>query len=736
MQGITEALTKSEIRRYINVLTADLGQAFSDTLVRIQDQSPRRKRLALRALIWVSSTYRPLSAQELCHALATEVGHLEFDEDALLNPKVIVESCLGLINIDQGTTQVRLVHLALKDYLKRVDLKSESTMDNETYMTSTLLTYLCFGEDCASRYGIPAIEAGRGLSPSFYAYATWNWGHHAKMASATAIKKQALAYLQRKSANARDFAHSDDTPEAVFVFCQPGGFLAPLSLTGLHIAAGFGLSELVVDLLELETDINTVDSHDNTAVHIAATNGQLMAAVLLLRANANPNSFNLSGRTPLYDAVSLSHAPLVIALLDHGAAVDAKCEDNWSPLHKAADIGDLEITRLLISRGASVLSKSARALIPLHRAAGHGHLEIVKELLQGGSPVDSTTVDGWTPLHGACNSGQAEAANLLIANYAKVDWKSNDGRSPLHRACRGSHHNAVELLLKHRADVLVEDDQGDIALHRAAKADCLAICDLLLDNDEASSSSQLKTLNNEKRTPREEAMYQGHQHVADVLKDHELRNGIISGEPLNILELAITRHYDLSEFKLLLGEAAQNDPTTLRNLKLLHCALLSKNEAIAEYLIDLPMTDLTSKTEDGWQPLHCAANSSNNTFVQLCLAHNAPIDATTHDGQTPLHKACKTGDLSSVNLLLDAGAAIDIQDWWGWTPLHTASFAGSQAVVESLLDRGAQLHRRDKKGRTPHACAAEAGNHALCQFFRQQRMPEWDFLKAAQLREV
>lgn len=292
MQGITEALTKSEIRRYVNNLTADLGQAFSDTLARIKEQSPRRKRLALRALTWVSSTYRPLSAQELCHALATEEGQSEFDEDALLNPKVVIESCLGLINIDQGTTQVRLVHLALKDYLQRVDLRSESTMDNETYMTTTLLTYLCFGEGSAGRNGNKSIEARQGLSASFYAYATWNWGYHARLAPAAAIRQQALTYLQRKSANALDLSKSIGTPETAPMLWQPNSFGEPHLLTGLHIAAGFGLSELVVDLLGLETGIDTVDSYHNTALHIAVTNGQLEAAMVLLRANANPNSFN------------------------------------------------------------------------------------------------------------------------------------------------------------------------------------------------------------------------------------------------------------------------------------------------------------------------------------------------------------------------------------------------------------------------------------------------------------
>ena len=736
MQGITEALTKSEIRRYINTLSADLGQAFSDTLHRIKDQSPRRKQLALRSLIWVSSTYRPLSAHELCHALATEVGHLEFDEDALLNPKVIVESCLGLINIDQGTMQARLVHLALKDYLQKVNLRIESTMDNETYITATLLTYLCFGQGSVGTNESKYVEARRALSDSFYAYATWNWGYHAKTASAAAIRQQALTYLQRMSANVRDLPTSIDTPKTASMLWPTNSFRGPHLLTGLHIAAGFGLSELVVDMLEIETNINAVDSDYNTALHIAVTNGQLRAAMVLLRANADPNSENTSGRTPLYDAVALSHVPLATALLDYGAAVDAECEDIWSPLHKAADVGDLEITRLLISRGASVLSESARELIPLHRAAGQGHLDVIKELLQAGSPVDSATVDGWTPLHGACNSGQAEAAELLIAYFAKVDWKSNDGRSALHRACRGSHHKTVQILLKHRADVLVNDDEGDIALHWAAKAGCLAICEALLKNDEASTALQLTTLNNEKRTPREEAMYQGHLHTADVLKEHELKYGMVREEPPNNLELAMTSNHDLLEFKQLLEEAAQSDPTIHKNTKLLHRALLSNNEAIARYLIDLPTTDLSSRTDDGQQPLHCAASSTNSALVQLCLDRYAPIHATTHDGQTPLHKACKTGDLSSVSLLLGAGADIDVEDRWGWTPLHTASFAGSQPVVEALLDRGANLYWEDTKGRTPHVCAAEAGNHALCQFLRQQQRPRWDFRKAAQLREL
>lgn len=739
IQGVTEALTKADIRKHLNSLTADLGQAFKGSLHRINKQSVRRKQVALRALTWVSTTYRSILAEELCHALATEIGDRALDEDAILTPKLIVDSCLGLIYIEESTSQVYLVHLALKEHLQAEKLISEDTMDAQTYVTNTLLTYLCLNEEDKDRYDESLPQLRRELCLSFYTYATCNWGFHARLASPNLIRKHALRYLQKEHAYARGltslFEHISTKSERVPIYTLTDLAQVPHQLTGLHVAAAFGLSTLVQDLLDLGIEVDALDEQRNTALHVASANGQTEAAIVLLQSNAKVNISNIFAHTPLYDAVIMSQEALVSELLNRGAAAEVKCAWEWSPLQKAADKGDLTIAKLLIKHGASIMSRSARGLIPLHRAAGQGHLEMIKELLKAGSPVDSQTVDGWSPLHGACSAGQTKAVNLLITNHANVNLQSFNGCTALHRACRRNHYQIVQALVEHGANLLCQNSEGDIPLHQAAKGNSLVICKFLIRHANSSAPLQLRSVNNFHRTPREEASYHGYRHVADELQQHELENGIIQGTEMSDLEMAVKDH-NLPCLKMLLAGNSDADFGKLENLTLLHLALLLDDEDISRYLMGLPTVNIASVTVDGWQPLHCAANVGNSTLVELCLDHGAPVSAKTSDGQTPLHKACQTGDLDCVELLLDAGADVNADDVCGLTPLHTASSAGFQSIVELLISHGAKINVRDKSLRTPQICAAEAGNHAICQFWRQRHNPEWNFRRAAASQEL
>lgn len=739
IQGVTEALTKADIRKHLSSLTADLGQAFKSSLHRIHKQSVRRKQVALRALTWVSTMYRSILTEELCHALATEIGDRALDEDAILTPKLIVDSCLGLIYIEESTSQVRLVHLALKEYLQAEKLRSEDTMDAQTYVTNTLLTYLCLNEEDKDRYDESLPQLRSELCLSLYTYATCHWGFHARLASPNLIKMHALRYLQKEYAYARGltslFEHISAKSERVPIYILTDLAQVPRQLTGLHVAAAFGLSTLVKDLLDLGMDVDALDEQRNTALHVAAANGQTEAAIVLLQSNAKVNISNIFAHTPLYDAVTMSQEALVSELLNHGAAAEVNCAWEWSPLQKAADKGDLVIAKLLIKHGASVMSRSHRGLIPLHRAAGQGYLEMIKELLEAGSPIDSQTMDGWSPLHGACSAGQAEAANLLIANHASINLQSSDGRTALHRACRRNHLQTVQALVGQGADILCKDKEGNIPLHRAAKGNSLLVCEFLVRHGDSSAPLQLKSTNISHRTPREEANYHGYRQVADELQLYELENGIIHGMEMSDLEMAVKDH-NLPHLKMLLAENSDVNSGKLEKLPLLHLALLLDDEDISRYLMDLPTVNLASITVDGWQPLHCAANVGNSTLVELCLDHGAPVSAKIYDGQTPLHKACRTGNLDCVELLLNAGADVNADCGCGWTPLHTASSAGSLSIVELLINHGAKINVKDKCSRTAQVCAAEAGNHAICQFWRQRHDPEWNFQRAAASQEL
>ena len=726
LQGVLEAMTKSEVKATLSNLSANLGQAFENTIRRIEDEPRNRRRVATEALMWVSHARRPLHIGELCHALATKLGDTELDQDNLLPPRTIVESCSGLLVLNDESSTIRLVHYTLKDFLQ--SRGAQLLRQEETYITQVLFTYLCFDQPSGST----AKETQNGNKdsniyeeltmnrPSLLEYAATNWGYHAKISNSSKINELALAFLENAQKLTRAMQSQTPSltyPEELNHHHDPWRSHFRHKRTALHVVAEFGLVELLRLLIDRGLDIEARDSYHNTSLHDATINGQKDALNLLLDCGAEIDANNFDGNTPLYLAVSYSHDQLVSTLLERGANVGEDCIDSWSPLHKAADNGNVHIAQTLLSHGADILGRSMRGLIPLHRAAGRGHVQMVQLLLKHGSPVDATTWDGWTPLHGASSSGQVDVVEILLTCNATVDKQSEDERTALHRACRGGHYDTVSRLLVGNADVGVRDCNMNIPLHRAAKGGHERICKLLLQQASVSPLAQLSALNALGRKPQKEASSSGHWSVAELLRHEESLHSDVVMKERDDLELAIEEGL-LSRVTELVSNGANINKANDDSSTPLHQALLLGDEAIARFLLQHE-ADVIAATSDGWQALHCAASKGLAGMVSLCLSGKADIAATTFDGQTALHKACKTGNLETVEVLLRSGADIEAQDNWGWRPLHTASAAGNQDIVGLLIDNEADFYARDRNHCTVQACAAMAGKHDLVEYLRK-----------------
>ena len=728
LQGVLEAMTKSEVKASLSNLSANLGQAFEKTIQRIEDEPRNRRRVATDALMWVSHARRPLYVDELCHALATKIGDTELDQDDLLPPRAIVESCSGLLVLDDESSTIRLVHYTLKDFLQ--SRGAQSLRQEETYITQVLFTYLCFDEASDStiketRNGSKGFNNDEELPihyPSFLEYAATNWGYHAKISNSSKINALALAFLENTPRLTRALQSqtiSLSHPEALNQHRDPWESAFRQKRTALHLAAQFGLVELLGLLLDRGLNIEARDSYHNTPLHETTIYGQKDALNLLLDYGAEVDAENFDSNTPLYLAVSYSREHLVSTLLERGANVDQHCIDHWSALHKAADNGHIPIAQTLLNHGANILGRSVKGLIPLHRAAGRGHVQMVQLLLRHESPIDTTTWDGWTPLHGASSSGQVDVVEILLNSNAAVDTKSMDERTALHRACRGGHYDTVSRLLMGKADVCVKDSYMDIPLHRAAKGGHERVVKLLLERGLVSPLVQLSALNSRGRKPEKEASSSGHWSVAAALRHEESHHNAGGIEKRDDLELAIEEGH-LARVIELLSNGADVNRTNDGSSTPLHQALLLGNESIARVLLQHE-ADVFTATSDGWQALHCAASKGLVDMVSLCLSRKADIAARTHDGQTALHKACQTGNVETVQVLLRSAADIEAQDHWGWRPLHAASAAGNRDIVELLIENDADFEARDRNACTVQTCAAVAGKHDLVEYLRRVR---------------
>ena len=96
---------------------AGLGDVYGATLERIRTQNEEKVKLAVTALMWICHSERPLQVEELCHALAVEVGATDFDPENVPLITTLLECCQGLITVGTEASTVRLIHYTVQEYL-------------------------------------------------------------------------------------------------------------------------------------------------------------------------------------------------------------------------------------------------------------------------------------------------------------------------------------------------------------------------------------------------------------------------------------------------------------------------------------------------------------------------------------------------------------------------------------------------------------------------------------------
>jgi hypothetical protein len=119
IKEILDQVTKSDVRRALRNLSADIGEAFQSTIDRIKGQSGSRRNLAFRTLMFISYAKRNLTIDELRHALAVRMEDEELDRDNLLSLKTILDSCNGLVEVAESS-KLRFVHFTLEGRISSI----------------------------------------------------------------------------------------------------------------------------------------------------------------------------------------------------------------------------------------------------------------------------------------------------------------------------------------------------------------------------------------------------------------------------------------------------------------------------------------------------------------------------------------------------------------------------------------------------------------------------------------
>ncbi|KAH0591720.1 hypothetical protein MHUMG1_10550 [Metarhizium humberi] len=515
IEALTKEPTIGHIESTLQNLPRELDEIYRQAVTRVQSQGGNISVLAEQILCWVVHARGVLSVVELQHALAIQLGKLELDEKFIPSAEVIGSVCAGLVTIDKDSDAVRLVHYTAQAYFERS--WAEFFQDAHTNLAKLCLTYVSFsvfdGGFCETNE-----EYQRRLQTNrFYYYAARNWGYHA-YGTLSDVEGLILPFLEsdgkRSSATQVIMPDKDD-------YCFPDCPRGPTEMTGLHLAAYFGLPTSIIALLENghRHEADATDSHGRTPLWLAAKEGYDKVAGLLLENGASPNSIDDDGRTPLWLAAKKGHEAVVKLLLGNGADADPRptglLDNGVTPLHLGAEKGSDTMVRLLLENGADPNSKDNQRQTPLWLAAEGGYDTVVKLLLENGADPDSKDYQGLTTLWLAADRGYDTVVKLLLENGADPDFKNYRGRTPLWLAAVKGYDEVVKLLLDHGADSKTKDTNGQTLLICAVSYGRESIIKLLLDN-----GADIKAKNIFGLTPLTCAVRYGYESILELLLDH------------------------------------------------------------------------------------------------------------------------------------------------------------------------------------------------------------------------
>lgn len=330
----------------------------------------------------------------------------------------------------------------------------------------------------------------------------------------------------------------------------------PFGWSALHVASGYGASEVIQVLLAAGVGVDVRSTDGETPLHIAAQQACESSVRLLVANGADSNATNDDGETPLHTAVQHiggKDTDCIKALLELGADASLKDGDGHDA-HGHAHINTNradEIEAILRASGASADPSSGTydvkeiegSLVPacksgkvncvehllgmaspsdrsklvqrtLVSAAQGGHVEVIEFLVAARADVCAPRDQGseLTPLIAAADENHVKIVKWLLAMKADVGGTSPDRANALMAASLRGCDEATGALLAARADINHQAAQGWTALMVACQGGRTTVVKRLLD-----ASAQLDASNSDGNTGKDLAAANHHEDVVKLL---------------------------------------------------------------------------------------------------------------------------------------------------------------------------------------------------------------------------
>ncbi|KAF4632251.1 hypothetical protein G7Y89_g5882 [Cudoniella acicularis] len=650
-----------EIRDALQKLPRGLSDTYDQALQRILDQNEDDADFSRKVLAWVTYAVRPLTMAELKHALAISPDDTEFCEESCPEDEFILSLCAGLVAHEPRSGAIRLVHYTAQEHLQKSLLIRFPDVHSE--IAVSCLTYISLEELSSGFCKTFADERSRIQKLTLLDYACKNWGTHARQASISTYKNLALQVL-------RDDLKLSSIVQAMSFHGQasttdPGQFFN--SINGIHIAAHFGLLDLMNEFIQSGSSVDLQDSVGQTALHRATRSGHFEATKALVEKGATVEISDLIKRTALHEAASKGYYELA-QLLASKTTIETKDHVGLTPLQLSTEAGNNSICRLLLERGADISVQCLKGQTPLHRAAIQGYESIITLLLDSDADTEARDKEGKTPLISAASQGRTEACRVLLQRGANVQVCTNAKRTALHEAARGGHETVLKLLIKSGAKLESQDGRRRTALHEAA--------------DATTSNIALRSVKVLLESGADSVARDQGGSTALIIASQKGRRGVVQSILDHSLASLHVRGYQGTSPLISAAARGRKEVVTI---------LLQQDHLL-----------ISGKDDKGRTALHHAALYGSVSTAKVLLRAQADIESRDNDGATPLHISidedsdAEEGMIDNIEFILKKGSNIDCRTLDGLTPLHLAAHANEVESIKVLGENGADVHATNK----------------------------------------
>ncbi len=277
-----------------------LTDDYSKLVTRINSQPLDHRRLAKYVLTWVAFAKRSLTAEEIRHALAADMGRQlsPVGKDDLYDIPDVVSVCAGLVTFEEVSNTARVRHYAVQNFIEAKISAIDGGPDESRQMSApgsalrvahgqlalACITYLSFTAFQNGRHNAGTEPKGRLEAYPLYEYAAGNWSYHAQIASLVQKGGTALRSFQNQPTAASyqirdcEACHTSvvNLPASFHNLAFRGGLHLrppPRAVSALRNAVYSRIADIVKILLDNGYDLTSLGDDLLTSVGLAIMEG-------------------------------------------------------------------------------------------------------------------------------------------------------------------------------------------------------------------------------------------------------------------------------------------------------------------------------------------------------------------------------------------------------------------------------------------------------------------------------